>query len=195
MTQRIGTGGHRLRLQGGERPLLGHLAADDAGQVGLDPQMVHRLQTPITHLQAELTAVTALTQPDASGVFALHRDPGGTNHARGAQFRGLHHQLPPAAKHPHPRQQPRARTQALDLKTLATISAQGQHRPFCHQHTHLRLPHRQLRCRCRAALQHKHCGTNRSNQAEREEPGHTVTQGQPSVPLLNPRSQGAACQI
>ena len=176
LLQGIGACRHRLGLQSGQRPGVGHLAADHTRQVGLDAEGVHNPQLPTASADLELAPVTALPQPDAAGVRR-----GDLQQAAGGQSAPLAIQLRLEATatevQPQPPQLAGAPGQATHLQRHIGIGPQRQGGAFVQQHPHLGLPpqrdgHRSCDNADRGATQ----------QGEERSETHSTTESAPVCP-------------
>ena len=139
LLQGVGACRHRLGLQRGERPGVGHLTADHTRQVGLDAEGVDNPQLAAATADLELTPVTALPQPDAAGIGG-----GDLQQAAGRQAAPFAIQLrletTAAEVQRQPPQLAGAAGQATHLQGHIGIGPQGQSGAFVQQHPHLRFP-------------------------------------------------------
>ena len=132
LAQGIGAGRHGLGLKSGQRPLRRHFTADNAGQVGLDAQLVDGQDPAVTHEQSQVSAIAPRAQPDAAGIVAA--DAQGGRHTAAGQMQSTTTQL-----HLQPLQPPLLSPQTTHPQGLIRISPQQQLRALRHQHPHLGL--------------------------------------------------------
>ena len=133
----IGARSDGLSLESGQRPPMGHLTAHHTHQVGLDTESIDGPELSTAAAELQFTPVTALAQPDATGIIGVHlKQAAGREPLRLAiQFR----QQRPTAQGQHQATQ-RAGTpwQTAHLKQLRAVGPQGEALPLLHQHAHLR---------------------------------------------------------
>ena len=136
--QRIGARGHGLGLQGSQGPAVGHFAADNTGEIGLNAQAVDHPQGAAAAADAEHTAVATPPQPDAPWIVVLHRHQG----AGGQPHRSAIHsgaQAGPLKAELQPLWPSLAAGESLHPQRQCTIGAQADPVVLQQQHAHLRL--------------------------------------------------------
>ena len=136
--QGIGARGHGLGLQGSQGPAVGHFAADNTGEIGLNAQAVDHPQGAAAAADAQHTPVATPSQPDAPWIVVLHRHQG----AGGQPHRSAIHsgaQAGPLKAELQPLWPSLAAGESLHPQRQCTIGAQADPVALLQQHAHLRL--------------------------------------------------------
>ena len=132
LAEGIGSSRNSLGLESSQRPRRRHFTANDAGQIGLDAQLVDGQDPAVTHEQSQVSAIAPRAQPDAAGILAA--DAQGGRHTAAGQMQSITTQL-----HLQPLQPPLLSPQTTHPQGLIRISPQQQLRALRHQHPHLGL--------------------------------------------------------